>query len=117
MGNTVTVTAFCKLFMNDITVRLAVATLAFRQLTMLGMTLGTGQSRVLCLMILQHLVSLLMTASADFFCLGNRIGDHEGCMHRMTGQAVWCFQRCHGAVVFMAFRTYRYAAMFLRMTG
>jgi hypothetical protein len=44
MGYAVTVAALSKFFMNLDTVRLAVAALAFRQLAVLRMALGTGKS-------------------------------------------------------------------------
>ena len=113
MGNAVTVAAFGKLFMYHGAVRFAVTALAFRQMAMLRMALGAGKSRMLCLMILQQLVGLLMATGTDFLGLVNRVGYLERCMNGMTGQAVRGFQCCHGAVIFMAFGTYRDTAMFL----
>ena len=75
MRNTMTVTAFSKLFMDGCTVRLSMAILACRQLAMGRMALGAGQGSMLCRVILQQLVCLAMTAGADLFGLGDGIGD------------------------------------------
>ena len=75
MGNTMTVAAFCKLFMDGCTVRFSMAILTCRQLAVGRMALGAGQGGMLCLMILQQLVCLVMTAGADLFGLGDGIGD------------------------------------------
>ena len=112
MGNTMTFTAFCILFVNYRTVRLSMAILAFRKLTVGRMTLGAGKSRVLCHMLLQQLICLFMTAGTDFLGLGNRIGDLQRGVHRVAGQTVRGFQYCHGAVVFVAFSTLGDTAMF-----
>jgi hypothetical protein len=53
MGNTMTVTAFCKLLMNRGTVGFSMAILAGRQLMTMGrMALGAGQGRMFCLVLL-----------------------------------------------------------------
>ena len=75
MGNTMTVTALCKLFMDGGTVRLAMAILACRQLAVRRMTLGAGQGRMFCLVVLQQLVCFFMTSGADLFVLGHGIRD------------------------------------------
>ena len=117
MGNTMTVSAFCKLFMNYIAMRLSMAVLTGRQMSMSRMTLGAGQGRVLCLMRLQQLVGLLMTAGTDLLALGDGIGDFKRCVHGMTGQTARGFQYCHGTVVLMTFRTLRNPPMFFRVAG
>ena len=117
MGNTMTISAFCKLFMNYSTVRLSMAILTGGQLAMGRMTLGAGQGRVLSLMRLQQLVSLLMTAGADLLALSDGIGDIKRGVHGMTGKTVRGFQHCHGTVVLMAFGTLGDATMFFRMAG
>ena len=75
MGNTMTVTALSKLFMYGCTVRLAMAIQAYRQLAVGRMTLGAGQGRMFCLVILQQLVCIFMTSGADLFALGGGIRD------------------------------------------
>ena len=117
MGNTMTVTAFCILFMNCNTVWFSMAILAFRKLTMCRMTLCAGEGRVFCDMILQQLICLVMTTGTDFLALGNRIGYLQRGVHRVARQTVRGCQYCHGAVIFVTFSTLGNAAMFFRMTG
>lgn len=112
MGNAMTVTAFCKLLMNYFTVRLPMTIMTGRQLAMGRVTLGAGQGRMFCLMLLQQLVCLVMTPCTDLFGLGNRIGDLKRGVHWMAGQAVGCFNCCHGTVIFMAISTLGYTPVF-----
>ena len=117
MGNTMAVAAFFKLFMNCRIMQRAMAIHTDRQMPVLGMTLGTGKGRMLCLTRLQQLICIFMTAGADLLGLGKGIGDLQRGMHRMAGQTVRSVQYCHGTVVLVAFRTCRDAAMFFRMAG
>ncbi len=117
MGNTMTVNALGKFFMNRGTVGFSMAIHADRQMPVLRMTLGTGKCRVLCLTRLKQIEGLFMTTGTDLFTLGLRVGDIQRGMHRMTGQAVRGIQHYNGAVILVAFRTLRDAAVFLRMTG
>ena len=103
MGNTMTITAFCKLIMNCRAVWLSVAFLASRQLAMAGMAFGACQGRMLCLTYLQQLVWLVMTAGTDFLALGNGIGDIKRGVHRVTSQTVRSSHCYHGAMVLVTF--------------
>ena len=113
MGNAMTVTAFCKLTMDGCTMRFSMAILACRQLAVGRMALGTGKGGMFCLVILQQLICLCMTAGTDLFALGDGVGDFQRGVDRMAGQTVRRFQCCHRAVIFMAFRTLGDTAVFL----
>ena len=117
MGDTVTITAFCKLFMDNGAMRFAMAILALGDLTVLRMAFGAGKGRMLRHIIFQQLICLFMTAGAYLFGFRNRIRDVQRGVHRMTGQAVRSFKSHEGAVVFMAFGTFWNASVFLRMAG
>ena len=65
-----------------------------------------------CDIISQQLVGLLMAASADLLGLIRRIGDFTRGMDRVTGQAVRRLKLGQWAMVFMAFKTDRDAAVF-----
>ena len=107
MGNTMTIAALRIFIMNCITVWLTMAILAFRQLAVGRMTLGTGKSSMLCDANLQQLESLPMTTGTDLFRLGDWIGNSQRGVHWMAGKAIRNFKSCHGAVVLMAFSTLR----------
>ncbi len=117
MGNTVTVTAFFKLFMNCRIMWSAMAIHTLRQMAVLWMALGAGKGRMLCSASLQQFICLIMTTGTDLLGLGKRIGDLQRGMHGMAGQAVRGIKYCHGTVVLVAFITHGNAAMFFRMAG
>ena len=72
---------------------------------------------MLCNVVPQQSVSLLVAAGTDFLGLVCGIGYLERGMDRVAGQAIRSFQGCQGAVILMALKTYRDAAVFFRMTG
>ena len=117
MGDAVAVTALGKLLMNLGTVRLAVTALALGNLAVLGMAFGTAESRMLGDIVLQQLVGLVMTASADLLGLVRGVGYLQRGMNRMAGQAVRRFELSQRAVILMTFKADRNAAVFLGMTG
>ena len=90
---------------------------AGRQLPVGRVTFCAGKRSVLCHAGLQKLKGLIMATGTYFFFLANWIGYPQGCVYRMTGQAIRVFKNCHGAVVLMAFSTLRNTSVFFRMTG
>ena len=88
VGNVMTGAAYLILIMNALTVRQSVALLTRRDQSMLRMTLGTGQGRMLGLLDRQLLVRIGMAATADLFVLVNGIGDLQRRMDGMASQAV-----------------------------
>ena len=117
MGNPMTFAAYAIFLVDRGTMRFTMTFLAGRQLSMGRMTLGTGQLRMFCLMILQLLIRNLMAPGANLFGLVQRVGYLQWCMDRMAGKAVGCLKYSHGTVILMTFRTLRYTAVFFRMTG
>jgi hypothetical protein len=117
MSNPMTFTAYAIFLMDRGTMRFTMTFPAGRQLPMGRMTLRTGQLRMFCLMILQHLIRNLMAPGANLFGLVQRVGYLQWCMDRMAGKAVGCLKYSHGTVILMTFSALRYTAMFFRMTG
>ena len=72
---------------------------------------------MLCNVVPQQSISLLVAAGTNFLGLVYGIGYLERRVDRVAGQAIRSFQGCQGAVILMAFKTYRDAAVFFRMTG
>jgi hypothetical protein len=72
---------------------------------------------MLCNVVPQQSISLRVAAGTDFLGLVCRIGYLERRVDRVAGQTIRSFQGCQRAVILMAFKTYRDAAVFFRMTG
>lgn len=117
MGNTMTGTAGGIFLMNRGTMRLAVAILACRQVSVFRMALGTGQLGMLGKTVRQETEGGLVTTGTDFLDLGYRIVDRQRCMHRMAGQAFRRRKGRHRAMGLMALAALWNPAVLLGVAG